>query len=118
MSFPCTGCGLCCMKAGKAVEGAKALIRDKKVDNPYVREVAAFPFQYDQDGRCEMLGEDHRCKVYDQRPDICKIDVTWEKYHSSGISLENYYRSTITVCNDLMAEAGNYDNFFIELQNG
>lgn len=106
MSYPCTGCGLCCMSAGKAVENARQLLEQKKADNSYIREVAAFPFEFDQDGRCSMLAEDRSCMVYDDRPDICKIDLTWAKYHSERISLEGYYQESIPVCNDMMIEAG------------
>ena len=110
--FPCTGCGMCCKQAGRAVETAKKLLKDG-VDNEYVREVAAFPFAYDANGRCDMLDEDNKCMVYDDRPGICSIEKTWEKYHSAIIPKRAYFESTIQICNQLMKDGGVSENFFI-----
>ena len=113
MSYPCTGCGLCCMSAGKAVDNARKFVSENENANEYAKEVAAFPYQYDETGRCEMLAEDRSCMVYDDRPDICKIDVTWAKHKSSMVSLPEYYQQSIKVCNDMMREAG-LEKFLID----
>ncbi len=107
MSFPCTNCGMCCMRAGQVVESARALISRGAFDNnPYVQEIAAFPYGYAEGGRCEMLADDNTCKVYDHRPDICSIEKTWKKYHSGEMPLEEYYSQTIVVCNELITDGG------------
>lgn len=107
MNYPCTGCGLCCVNAGKAVLGARQLIAAGVFDNnPYVRELAEFPFHFTADGACENLAPDHSCRVYDARPDICNIERTWYKYHSEAMSLKQYYSQSIDVCNMMMTDAG------------
>lgn len=58
-----------------------------------------FPYQWDESGRCEKLGEDNRCTVYNDRPFICGIDNLL-KY--SGMTKEEYYRKTIDRCNQLI----------------
>ena len=49
MSFPCTKCGACC------------------------RSVHGTPLDRG-DGACVHLGEDNACRVYDERPEVCRVD--------------------------------------------
>ena len=34
-----------------------------------------FPFATREDGACEQLGEDGRCRVYATRPLVCRVDM-------------------------------------------
>lgn len=112
MEFPCTGCGVCCKRAGKAVEAAKALI-EKGITDGYVKEMAAFPWPYDETGRCSQLRIDNDCAVYPMRPDICNVKKMWEKYQSHAISQQDYFTSAAMLCNEMMVEDNVDTNFFI-----
>jgi Fe-S-cluster containining protein len=111
--FPCSGCGLCCKSAGRMVVIAKKLIQEGNQDK-YVQEVADFPYSFDTGGACEKL-VNGQCSVYENRPDICNVEVTWQKHHSHGISKQNYFLSAAMVCNQMMADAQFPDNFFIQI---
>lgn len=112
MSFPCTGCGLCCKRAGVAVLKARELIAAGTVD-AYVQEVADFPYDFDSAGACLKLQDDNSCAVYNDRPNICSVDKTWERYHSKHISKENYYLSSVALCNAMIKDAGLSENFYL-----
>jgi len=90
-SFPCSGCGACCSRIKAAVDN-------------HIEELG-FPYKYDEEGRCEMLSKDNKCLVYNNRPDICNIEIMRKRY---GISKERYYEMTAEVCNKIMDE-GNVD---------
>lgn len=55
MSFPCARCGACCRLAGRVPELAH-LDRGDLV--------------------CVNLTEDNECSIYDERPAICRVDVS------------------------------------------
>lgn len=97
---------MCCKKVGESVQIARKLIVGEFSDNKYVQEIAAFPHPFNIDGSCTMLNDDHTCKVYNDRPDICNIEKTFNKYKSSRMTLEQYYEDTIKVCNQLIIEGG------------
>lgn len=84
MRFPCTRCGCCCRRAN-------LIPRD-----------AQFPYKTHK-GVCEMLAEDNTCKVYDHRPDVCRIDA-----HDTS---ERWYRMNAKMCN-FMQEADKIDKSF------
>lgn len=91
--FPCTSCGCCCRRIGKTVEKAKFLSGE-----------LAFPFKWDETGKCEMLTDDNRCRVYDTRPLVCRIEEMY-KYFGS-YSREEFYKMNIAACNQMMDEDG------------
>lgn len=110
------------MTVGAAVDAAKKLLADitpvmaqeYPVEVAEIKEVAVFPFRYDEKGRCENLGEDNRCQVYDSRPDVCSVEKMHALY-SSHIPLLKYYRDTAKICNRRIAEAGLDDKFRVVL---
>lgn len=104
-SFPCTGCGLCCQKAGKSVLIARQLQQEGNT-SAYVAEIAAFPYSFDRNGRCEKLSPDDKCAVYEQRPDICKVDVSYQKHYQNEHTWADYVQLSAAICNKLMEEAG------------
>ena len=92
-SFPCSGCGACCRKIDRAVKNAKEL--DIDVD-------LSFPYKWDEKGVCEML-EDNKCKIYEDRPLLCRIDDL-QKLLEDRIGKEEFYRLTAQACNSLIDE--------------
>jgi hypothetical protein len=90
MSFPCTGCGSCCKRINEAVENIRII-------DPNYR----FPFNYSENGWCEMLDANNMCKVYDNRPELCNVDLMIEFL---GLPKEEAYTETIKICNQLMDE--------------
>ena len=85
MSFPCIKCGLCCRKISVVVEAG-----------------IKFPYKYDKDGKCEMLGDDNLCLVYDSRPLICNI----ERMAEQQTDKIKFYNLNIYSCNFMLEEAG------------
>jgi Fe-S-cluster containining protein len=63
--FPCNGCAKCCRKIELAVAFSKQA--------GFPEEVCNFPYTWDEQGACEMLGPDNKCKVYDARPLLCDV---------------------------------------------
>jgi Fe-S-cluster containining protein len=76
--FPCNGCGRCCRKIAQAVAFVK--------EAGFPEEVCDFPYTWDEQGVCEMLTPDNRCKVYNTRPILCNVEKMYEH-------IENYFRS-------------------------
>jgi Fe-S-cluster containining protein len=99
MSFPCTGCAACC----RHIDRAKDIIDE----NPEL----AFPYSWDKTGKCEMLNDDGKCKVYDKRPLICNVDEFIKFY---GISEKKFYAINIKACHTLMKEEGIYKKYRIK----
>jgi Fe-S-cluster containining protein len=86
-SFPCSGCGACCRRIGKAITA---------IDPTNELE---FPYSWDETGRCEMLSDDNKCLVYDDRPLICNIDKMASLLE---LPLDEFYRDNIAACNAMM----------------
>jgi len=64
-----------------------------------------FPYNARPDGSCEKL-EGTSCSVYEDRPDICRIDVMSKQ---SGLTVNEYYNQAIDVCNHLKRINGQND---------
>lgn len=77
--FPCTECGLCCRHIG-GVEELAPLDRG--------------------DGVCVHLIND-RCAIYEDRPDICRVDVMYKKGYDRSYTLEEFYTLNLDVCKKL-----------------
>jgi len=99
MGFPCTGCGACC----RHIDNAKDIINTRPEFN--------FPYKWDKSGRCEMLGDDNMCKVYNERPLICNVDKLKAFY---GISKKKFYAINIEGCHNLMKLEGIYEEYQIK----
>lgn len=84
--FPCTECGCCCRRVGKAVKGG-----------------LIFPYKVKEDGSCEMLMSNNKCKVYDSRPIFCNISGL---AGILGRDLDEFYKENIEICNRYMEEDG------------
>ena len=92
MIFPCTSCGCCCKRISKVVEGLN--ITDK--NNPLY-----FPYKWDNNGVCEHLDNNNKCKIYYKRPLICNID-RFSKY--LNLNTKEFYDLNISACNKMMDE--------------
>lgn len=99
MSYPCTNCGACCRHIGDA----------KQILN--TKPEYAFPYSWDESGKCEMLGDDNKCKVYDTRPTICDIDKMNKFYK---MSKKQFYKMNVKACHVLMKMEGIYEQYRIE----
>lgn len=100
--FPCSGCGACCHRIDKAV----------KFVNEHIDETIEFPHGWDNNGKCGMLGDDNKCKIYEDRPDICNVDKMYKYFN---LSKEEYYNSNSKACNGMIKEDGLPDSYLIPL---
>ncbi len=80
--FPCAKCGTCCRNIDKIEE-----LKEFDLGN----------------GTCKFLRND-LCGIYDERPDICRVDLMYKKYFSKRYSLEEYYLLNIEGCKKLKSE--------------
>lgn len=101
MDFPCSGCGACCRRIKTIVESLEEYNNDFYSKNE-------FPYNWDESGRCEMLSEDNKCKVYENRPLICNVKEVSSFY---SMSQEKFYLLNASVCNSLMDEDGTPKEF-------
>ena len=93
LKFPCTGCGACC----RHIDLAEDIIVREDETHPYY-----FPYTH-KEGVCENLGEDNKCKIYENRPLICRIDDLIEYF---GMDKEKYYQENIKACHKLIDSLG------------
>lgn len=96
MEFPCTGCGECCRRLQAVLEANH--------EHPVLKElVERFPFKTTESGACEMLTDDNRCSVYDQRPLLCNIKAGGVLM---GVEESKWYLMNQDYCNSMMDEVG------------
>lgn len=93
MTFPCTGCGACC----RVIHHADNIIVRDDPTHPYY-----FPYTH-KEGVCENLGEDNKCKIYETRPLICRIEDTCEHF---GYDKLDYFQCNILSCHELIDNLG------------
>lgn len=95
--FPCTSCGECCRRVGQRL----AAIDEAPED---VREhLRAFPYRTDAKGACEQLDEAGRCRVYETRPLICRVD---DLAAALGRDRLTTHLASAWACNMMQEEAG------------
>ena len=92
--FGCTMCGACCRRVGLIIEQLK--------------EKYKFPYDAKENGECEKLN-DNKCSVYENRPDICRIDK-----QQTTMSKKEYYLHTAKKCNDFIKEDRMGEKFLID----
>lgn len=66
-----------------------------------IKNGLSFPYKVREDGSCEMLMKDNKCKVYDSRPIYCNVYELGMAMHKN---IEEFYLENITVCNRIMEE--------------
>lgn len=80
--FPCSQCGECC------------------------RHINLVPqlTQFDRgDGICIHLRQ-NICGIYENRPEICRVDAMYEKYYHHLYSREEFYQLNLEGCQKLQNE--------------
>ena len=67
------------------------------------------------DGACGHLSEDNKCKIYDKRPDICRVDKMYE-IRNPSISRKEYYIENSKACHTLIDRLKLDKSYKIELK--
>lgn len=76
--FQCSACGICCTK----LEGNEIY---QDLDRG--------------DGTCIHFDEESRlCKIYENRPLICRVDKMYEEYFTDKFSRKEYYQLNYSFC--------------------
>ena len=82
-SFPCYKCGKCCSNVNLATETA---------------------FLDRGDGICRSFDTETKlCTIYKKRPDICKIDLQYNKNYSHLYSWNDFVEINLKIC-DLLPD--------------
>lgn len=82
MNFYCDKCGLCCRNVDK------------------VPQLSAFN---SGNGSCIYL-KGNLCSIYEKRPEICNVDLMYEKYFEDILSKEEFYQLNYSGCRKLKSE--------------
>ncbi|TVY08354.1 YkgJ family cysteine cluster protein [Paenibacillus cremeus] len=91
--FPCNECGLCCSNINGISE-----LQD-----------------YDQgDGVCKYL-KDNKCQIYENRPEVCRVNIMYQKHFSSTFTKEAFYIENLKICRELQSNFGIPTNKLIKL---
>jgi len=112
MRFNCTGCGECCRKLG-AIKEFVNNGNEKNIPDYMVVGVKEFPYGHNEQGVCEMLDEDNKCLVYQDRPMLCNLKRIWEEWITDQTE-EEWYSHNMEICNFLMRMAGTDERFHIK----
>ena len=82
--FPCTSCGACCQSIVQIEE-----LKEYDLGN----------------GICKYFDKQNMtCKIYETRPDICRIDLMFEKEYYKYYNKEKFYKLNAQVCNKLQEQ--------------
>ena len=80
-AFACTQCGACCRRIAR------------------IAELARFD---DGSGICKYLDKSRNlCTIYANRPEICCIDMMFERHFAKNYSKEQFYALNAKACNIL-----------------
>ncbi len=80
--FPCDMCGMCCRHIDRS-----GILKEYDTGN----------------GVCKYL-KDNKCSIYVNRPDVCNVDLMYERYFKQHMSKEEYYNINIEICERLKKE--------------
>lgn len=107
--FPCSMCGACCNNIGQVVEMLNSPEGNgtNNKDNLFY-----FPYNCDDQGRCEKLSDDNKCTIYETRPIMCNIQALAV---SMKIPIIEFYNLNIHACNKLMDASNIPESFRIPL---
>jgi len=83
MSFKCDCCGLCCCS---------------------LKKVPALANFDRGDGVCIYLQDDNLCSIYDHRPEICNVELMYERVFSNYCSKEDFFRMNEKQCKKIKEE--------------
>ena len=95
MKFECSSCGACCLQAGKF---SPELARSK--DNMV----------------CKNLNDETRmCNVYDDRPDMCRVD--YKLHEKQYASEKEYLEANVQGCKTLIDAYGIGEEYYPAITN-
>lgn len=78
-NFPCDQCGLCCRNISKITD-----LKEFDLGN----------------GVCKFLDtQNNTCTIYNHGPEICRIDVMYEKVYKQHFDVLEFYTLNIEACN-------------------
>lgn len=98
LNYPCSSCGSCCKRVDKGIANLEVFALHYNIP----LEELQFPYSWDETGKCEMLDDQSKCKVYENRPNICNIAWVSERIKDK----EKFYFDNIKSCNIMMDEDG------------
>lgn len=79
--FPCSSCGLCCQNITDVIE-----LKDFNLGN----------------GVCKHFNLiTNSCDIYEDRPDICRVDKMFEIKYNKYFTKEEFYVENAKVCNKI-----------------
>ena len=78
IKFPCSKCGACCRRIG-----------------------VLYPELEGPDGACIYLSSDNLCTIYPDRPLLCNVDKTYERFFKDKMSREEFYKVNLEACKKL-----------------
>lgn len=82
--FKCRKCGLCCRNLDKS---------------------SLYEELHNGDGVCKYLNlHTNLCTIYDNRPTLCNIELSYNLYFSDKLSLEDYYNLNYEGCENIWRE--------------
>lgn len=80
-NFPCTQCGVCCQHVNFS-------------------ELTAYLDR--GDGVCHYYdASTHLCNIYEQRPDVCRVDIYYEKHFKSQFTWDKFVELNLIACKQL-----------------
>ena len=95
MTFPCSGCGLCC----------------QNISN--IPELSAYNLG---NGICQHFDmTKNECQIYDTRPNICRVEKMFELKYKKYFTKEVFYKENAKVCNTLQEKYGLNESFRINI---
>jgi len=95
--FPCTSCGLCCQNIST------------------VEELKAFDLG---NGVCKYFDTiSNKCKIYEDRPQICRVDKMFDIQYSKYFTKEEFYIENAKVCNSLQEQYKINDSFRVKIKD-
>lgn len=94
--FPCSGCGACCKHINESDE-----LKEFDLGN----------------GVCKHLDLiTNSCKIYDTRPDVCRVDKMFDIEFYKDFSQEEFYIKNAEICNKLQELHKIDTNYRIDLK--
>lgn len=70
------------------------------------------------DGVCRHLDLDtNECRIYESRPEVCRIDLMYDKHFSTLYSKDRFYKMNAQACNVMQEEAGIDVSFRIKIES-
>jgi len=94
--FPCTGCGLCCQNIDTVNE-----LKEFNLGNGICKHFDALT---------------KRCLIYEDRPDICRVDKMYEIQYRQHFTRNVFYQENANVCNTLQNLYGIDESYRVKIE--